>query len=540
MKEPYPELTGRQEDIAQMILSEEKNFISTLETSQALFKEKFSGQSDIEALGRIAFTLHDTYGIPLELTKDWLGKHGMKLSQKAFDKELEEQKNRSKLQSSMKGDVFALKDLDYGIKETKFLGYDDFETKAKIAKILKLGAEAKKISKGEEAQIALDKSVFYAESGGQVGDKGILVKGKNIFEVTDTVKIGKIILHIGKVKAGVFKKSDLVSAKIDLARRLAVARNHTATHILQSVLRKVLGAHVKQQGSLVAEDRLRFDFTHFKGLDREELNRVEELVNDSILDNHQLQKKEMALAQAKKSGALAFFGEKYEGRVRVVSIGEVSKEFCGGTHLDSTGQIGFFKIVREGSVAQGVRRIEAVTGKEAYKAVKQEEDVISEAASALNTVEDKVIPELQKKLARIKELEKQLNSAKADTLRSSVDNVVNAAQVINGINFINTVNIDVDATRKAVDLLKQKVTANTIFASSTGTNLTGQVYLVIGVTQDLVDKGVDAGALIRQVAPLIGGSGGGRKDFAQAGGKDPEKLEETLEKLKGIIAGLKT
>jgi alanyl-tRNA synthetase len=385
----------------------------------------------------------------------------------------------------------------------------------------------------------MDKSVFYAESGGQVGDKGVIVRGKNIFEVTDTIKVGKIILHIGKVLEGSFKKGDLVNAKVDIQRRLSIARNHTATHILQSALRKVLGAHVKQQGSLVAEDRLRFDFTHFKGLEKNEISRVEELVNDAILDNHELVKKEMALAQAKKSGALAFFGEKYEGRVRVVSIADLSKEFCGGTHLDSTGQIGFFKIVREGSVAQGVRRIEAVTGKEAFKAVKQEEEVISEAAAILKTAEDKLIPELQKRLSRIRELEKQLDSAKADTLRSCVDNVASAAQSINGISFINTVNIDADATRKAVDLLKQKVLASTVIVSSTGNNLSGQLYLVIGLTQDLVARGVDAGALIREVAPIIGGSGGGRKDFAQAGGKDPSKLEEAIEKLKSLIAGLK-
>ncbi|MCX5705142.1 MAG: alanine--tRNA ligase [Candidatus Omnitrophica bacterium] len=539
MKESYPELTGRQEDIAQIVLSEEKNFISTLETSESLFKEKFAKQSDAEVIGKLAFTLHDTYGIPLDLTKDWLDKHNLKFSQQAFDKELEEQKNRSKLQSSMKGDVFALKDLDYGTKETKFLGYEDFQTKAKIVKILKSGVEAKKISKGEEAQIVMERSVFYAESGGQEGDKGVLVKGKNIFEVTDTAKIGKIILHIGRVKVGVFKKSDLVSAKIDGERRLAIARNHTATHILQSALRKVLGVHVKQQGSLVAEDRLRFDFTHFKGLDKEELNRVEELVNDNILDNHELQKKEMAVAQARKSGALAFFGEKYEGKVRVVSIGEVSKEFCGGTHLDSTGQIGFFKIVREGSVAQGVRRIEAVTGKEAYKVVKQEEEVISEAASVLNTAEDKVIPELQKKLARIKELEKQLNSVKADTLKSSVDNCINNAENINGINLVVTVAPDANSVRKSVDLIKEKAGSNTIVYCSTANSLDMQIFSAVGITPDLVLKGVDASELIKGIASELGGSGGGRKDFAQAGGKSPEKSESALQKFRNLIRSLK-
>jgi alanyl-tRNA synthetase len=539
MEEPYPDLLKRREDIAQIILSEEKNFINTLNSSESLFKEKFAKHPDADTAGKIAFQLHDTYGIPLELTKDWLDKHDLQFSKNTFDKELDEQKNRSKMQSAMKGDVFAVKDLDYGIKETKFLGYKNTEVKAKIAKILKSSLEAKKICKGEEAQVILDKSVFYAESGGQVGDAGLLIKGKNIFEVRDTKKIGKIILHIGRVLEGSFKRSDFVNAKINSERRLSIARNHTATHMLQAALRKVLGGHVKQQGSLVAEDRLRFDFTHFKGLDKDEINRVEEVVNNEILRNNPLSKKEMTLSQAKKTGALAFFGEKYEGRVRIVSIGETSKEFCGGTHLDSTGQIGFFKILREGSVAQGVRRIEAVTGKEAYKAIKQEEEVVSDIALALNISEDKVIPELERKLSRIKELEKQLSAKISDTLKSSIDDVVKAAQVINGINFISTTTPDAPACRKAVDLIKQKAPSMSLIAVSTGNNLEGQVFLVVGLTQDLADKGVDACSLIKQVAPLIGGSGGGRKDFAQAGGKSMDKLDEALEKIKSIISELK-
>ncbi len=571
MKEPYPELAGRQEDIAQVILAEEKSFFEILSSYKTLVgralesiialakNDKVSAtalQSPFCVSGNTANSiaikvvqLQDTHGIPIELSEEeiedvLLKVVGAMLSHdETYNKTKENEINKIKLlsrsQSTMKGDVFALKDLDYGSKETKFLGYEDFQTKAKIVKILKSGEEAKKISKGEEAQIVMDKSVFYAESGGQVGDKGVLVKGKNIFEVTDTAKIGKIILHIGRVKEGVFKKSDPVSAKIDMQRRLAIARNHTATHILQSALRKVLGAHIKQQGSLVAEDRLRFDFTHFKGLDKEELNRVEELVNDTILDNHELEKKEMALAQARKSGALAFFGEKYDSKVRVVSIGEVSKEFCGGTHLDSTGQIGFFKIVREGSVAQGVRRIEAVTGKEAYKAVKQEEEVISEAASVLNTAEDKVIPELQKKLARIKELEKQLNSVKADTLKSSVDNCINNAENINGINLVVTVAPDANSVRKSVDLIKEKAGSNTIVYSTTANSLDMQIFSAVGVTPDLVEKGVDASELIKGIASELGGSGGGRKDFAQAGGKSPEKSESALQKFRDLIRSLK-
>jgi alanyl-tRNA synthetase len=547
MKGPYPELLKRQEDIAQIILAEEKKFINTLNEAPKIIELTLASYSPSKAtteavkikLGKVAFNLYDTYGIPFELTQDLALKKGFEISAGAFNENMKEQKNRSKSQSAMKGDVFAVKDLDYGIKETKFLGYEDHEVKGKICKIFKDGAEAKKIARGDEAQIILERSVFYAESGGQVGDTGELIKGKNIFEVTDTRKTGKVILHIGKVKEGSFERSDFVDAKVDLERRMAIARNHTATHMLQSALRKVLGGHVKQQGSLVASDRLRFDFTHFKGLDKEQINRVEEIVNNGILENHALTKKEMTLAAARKTGALAFFGEKYEGKVRVVSIADFSKELCGGTHLESTGQIGLFKIIREGSVAQGVRRIEAVTGKEAYKAIKQEEEVVSDIALALNIPEDKIIPELERKLSRIRELEKQLSAKISETLKSSIDDVLKTAQVINGINFINTVAPDADAARKAVDLIKQKAASMSLIAVSTGNNLDGQVFLVVGLTQDLVDKGVDACALIKQIAPEIGGSGGGRKDFAQAGGKLPDKLNSALEKLKNIISGLK-
>jgi alanyl-tRNA synthetase len=539
MAVPYPELKEKQENISAIILAEERNCISNLDNSDTLFREKFADKPDPLEAGRIAFQLYDTYGIPLELTQDWLKKNNLKFSHEAFNRELEAQKTRSKSQSAMKGEVFASKGLGLKVKETKFLGYKDYETPAKILKIIKDNASVKKISCGDEAAIILDKTVFYAQAGGQVGDTGQLLKGKNIFQVLDTKKLEKAVIHIGRVKEGNFKLSDTLSAKADIERRLAIARNHTATHLLQAALRKVLGSHVQQQGSLVAADRLRFDFTHFKDIEDSQLDRIEELVNNYIISNYAVQKKQQTLAQAKKSGALAFFGEKYETKVRVVSIDAISKELCAGIHLDYTGAIGIFKIIQEGSVASGVRRIEALTGSSAYKKIKNEEEVISDIALILKVPQENVVAELQKRLSRSRELEKQLEGKKFDTLKTSIDNDINAKENLNGVYFITHIDDNVNSVRSAVDLIKEKVKENAVIVSTTATNLGNQVFFAIGVTLDLCDKGLDASNLIKDVAPEIGGSGGGRKDFAQAGGNKPENYKTAIQKLKEIISNLK-
>jgi alanyl-tRNA synthetase len=540
MKATYPELNLRRENIAEVILAEEKNFIATLNSSDTLFKDKFSSllkKQDPPAAGRIAFCLYDTYGMPLELTKEWLDKHNIKISQDAFDKELEEQKARSKSQSVMKGTVFDVKGLGLDIRETKFLGYKDYQTKAKILKILTDNQETQKINKGNQATIILDKSVFYPESGGQIGDRGEFIKGKSMFEVLDTQKSGKVIIHTGKVKEGSFKKSDIILSKIDTERRLSIARNHTATHLLQAALRKILGAHVQQQGSLVAQDRLRFDFTHFKDIDKSQLDRIEETVNSYIINDHQLDTKQMLLSTAKKHGALAFFGEKYEAKVKVVSIGDFSRELCGGTHLNSTSQIGIFKIVQECSVASGIRRIEAVTGAAAYKMIKEQENIIADISSSLNVPVQNIKAELEKKLARTKELEKQLNLQKFDIIKNSLDTLIQDAQNINDSRVICHIfeNADMDLLRRTVDLIKQK-TGNAIIAL--GSKDKDRALLVMGITPELVQRGLDATKLIVEVSQLIGGSGGGRKDFAQAGGNKPQNFPAAFEKLKEIIRGI--
>lgn len=541
MNVPYPELSLRRENIAQIILAEEKNFASTIESSKTLFKDKFNDlarKQDPERAGIIAFELYDTYGIPFELTKNWAEQNGIAISLDKFNKELEEQKRRSKLQSKMLGDVFDMKELHLAGAKTNFLGYAKYETKAKILKIIKDNTQVEKAHKGEEAKVILDKTVFYPESGGQVGDTGKFVKGKNILQVTDTQKFDKVIVHKGRVKEGGFKTGDELRACVDIERRLSVARNHTATHLLQAALRKILGVHIQQQGSLVAEDRLRFDFTHFKALANVELDRIEEEVNNYIINNERLKTKMLTLREAKKQGALAFFGEKYEQRVRMVAIGDFSKELCAGTHLDCVGQIGLFKIINEGSVASGVRRIEAITGESAYRTIKEQENILAEASSILNVSAESLTQELQKKLAQIKELEKKLNLQKLDIIKNSLDGIIQGSQNIKDIKIITKVmeNIDMDLLRKTVDLIKQRTDKAVI---ALGSVLDGRVLLVMGITPDLVARGLDASILIRDVAKVIGGSGGGRKDFAQAGGNNPENLEKAFQEFKNIIGNLK-
>jgi alanyl-tRNA synthetase len=535
MKKPYPELDSRKEDIASIILAQEKNFISILNSSDNLFEGKFIGKPDADKAGLIAFQLYDTYGIPLELTKGWLDKNKIGFSKVAFEKELEQQKTRSKSQSAMKGEVFDLKELHLDVTGTKFLGYEGHSSKAKIIKIIQGSTEIKKAKKGEEAILILDKTVFYPESGGQIGDTGEIVKGENIFQVLDTKKASKAILHIGRVKQGAFKKSDLVLVNVDTERRLSIARNHTATHLLQAALRKVLGQHVKQQGSLVAEDRLRFDFTHFKDIEKEQLDRIEEVVNYYILNICPLQVKEMTFNQAKKKGALAFFGEKYTNKVRVVSISEFSQELCGGTHLDSTGQIGLFRITQESSVASGIRRIEATTGTFAYKLVKKDQDLLMQAASILNVEKERIPREVENKISRIKTLEKQISSQKAEEVKTSLDNLINQAEVVNGIKIITMEEkeLDIGILRKTVDLIKEK-TSNAVIAL--GSKTQGRALLVMGLTEDLLQKGLDASKLIVNIAAVLGGSGGGRKDFAQAGGTKPEDFSKAFEELKNQVS----
>ncbi len=533
MHKAYPDLKERQEDIAQVILNEEENFINILESSEALTKESFSEVSldDPVKIGETIFRLYDTNGIPPEITQENLKKLGFKnldaSVQVAMNRKLEEQKARSRQQSSMKGDVFDAKGLGLKLDETKFLGYKESSSEARILVILKEGREINEAQAGESLEIVLDQTPFYAESGGQVGDTGKLINGKNVFEVINTQKIDNVFLHTGKVSSGVFKKGDKLSAQINIERRANIARNHTATHILQAALREVLGNHVQQQGSMVAEDRFRFDFTHFKGLSKEEIARVEEVANGYIAKKQAVNCNEMAFKEAKKSGALAFFEEKYGENVRVVAIGDISKELCGGTHLDNIGKVGLIKITGESSVASGIRRIEGVTAGFAEKFMQEEKLKADEESKK------------KSKLKELKEQEKKHSLEVNNRLQDIVPDLIGKATQINGVNVVISFqpDLDMNGLRLLADKVKEKLERGMVALGSQDSQQE-KAFLVIGVTQDLSSRGLDAGALVRQVSPVIGGSGGGRQDFAQAGGSKPGNFTLAFEELRAIIKDL--
>jgi alanyl-tRNA synthetase len=527
MHQSYPELASRREDIAQVVLVEEKNFIGILllSSSNEFFNSKFEQfklRTNPEAVGNIAFLLHDTYGIPLELTLEWLKKNRISFSQKSFDKAMEEQRARSKAGSAMKGDVFNAKGLEIKVKESKFIGYKENFAQAKILVILKDGKEVDQVLTGDSLEVVLGQTPFYAESGGQVGDTGKLVNGKNVFDVLNTQKMDNVILHIGKINSGTFKKGDQVVAQINIERRLSIARNHTATHILQAALRVVLGNHVQQQGSLVTEEKLRFDFTHFKGLSGEEIARVEETAKSYIIKNYAVDSKEMAFKEAKKIGALAFFEEKYAEFVRVVAIGDISKELCAGTHLTDIKQIGLIKIISESSVASGIRRIEAVTDKFAEQFIKDRQQKAIEESKKRSKSEELKAQGKKRSL----EMNKTLPAKAVELSQQSV--------TINGMHAVFSVenNLDMNSLRILADMIKGKLSQAII---ALGSQDGGRAFLVVGVTADLCAKGLSAKNIILQAAPLISGSGGGREDFAQAGGNAPENFALAFDKIKDII-----
>jgi len=525
MHKPYPELTNRREEIARIILAEEKSFIDVLGSSEELLRVKFSEFIDNpnpEAVGKTAFLLHDTYGIPLELTSQWLDKQGISFSQKAFKQAMEEQKERSKAGSAMKGDVFGSKGLKIKVKDSKFVGYLENSVSADILIILKDGKEVSEVLVGDNLQVVLDQTPFYAESGGQVGDTGKLTNGKNIFEVMDTQKIDNVILHIGKVSSGTFRKGDQVVARIDCERRQNIARNHTATHILQAVLREVLGKHVQQQGSLVAAEKFRFDFTHPKGLTKDEILKVEEIANRYVNNDYAVGCRQMAFNEAKKTGALAFFEEKYGECVRVVTVGDISKELCGGTHLTSIGEINLIKITGESSVASGIRRIEGVTAGFARQFIEEQKRKAVEESAKSN------------KLKEFKEQEKKRNAEINKTLPARSVELANKSATLNGINTVFSIenNLEINSLRLLADMIKVKLNRAVI---ALGSQFDGKASLVVGLTQDLCAKGLSAKDIVLQVAPIIGGAGGGREDFSQAGGNAPENFGLAFDKIKDII-----
>ena len=518
MKRPYPELTDHREDIAQVVLSEEERFRNTLQEGLERLEVMLNGSKGILSGGDV-FKLYDTYGFPVELTQEISQDKNIKVDIEGFNKCMEDQRAKSKGASKIKDSIFGEDKLKRELPEETAFVDDRDEIEAEVVQIT-------------GPHVFLKKTNFYGGKGGQVGDTGVFLKnGKVIADVTGAIDVAGRVQHEVKFKKGAsLKAGDGIIAKIDLCRRQNIKKNHTATHLLHNALRNVLGQHVKQAGSLVAPDRLRFDFTHFKGLASEELYRIEELVNEYIKKNNDVKAREMAFDEAKKQGAIALFGEKYSDKVRMVSAGDYSKELCGGTHVDNTGEIGVFKIISESSIASGVRRIEALTGEAAAKKIKESTDLVKEIAKELKTTPENILTEIEKLTARLKKLEKELNSVRDKFAQASIGELLNNVKKIKNESVIiaEVRNADMGILRKTSDMLKAKL-KNPIFVLVSEKD--GKLSMVTGVHAPL-----DAVKILNDTGSDFGIRGGGRPEFSQAGGRSSGiDIKKILKKAEEII-----
>ncbi|MED2972395.1 alanine--tRNA ligase [Fictibacillus sp. B-59209] len=529
----YPEVKEKVPFIQRVIKNEEERFHETINEGLAILedviqKEKASGSSTIA--GKDAFKLYDTFGFPFELTEEYAAEHNMEVDRAGFEKEMEAQRERAR---SARQDVDSMQVQGGVLSDIKtnseFVGYDEERSTSKVLETLQNGERVDLLGEGEEGQVILDLTPFYAESGGQVADQGTIIgEGVELY-VKDVQKAPNgQNLHTVTVVKGSLRKGIEAVAQVDAEKRAAIVKNHTATHLLHQALKDVLGTHVNQAGSLVAPGRLRFDFSHFGSISPEELERIEEIVNQKIWKTIAVDKMLKPIDEAKSMGAMALFGEKYGKVVRVVQIGDYSLELCGGCHVHNTSEIGLFKILSETGIGAGTRRIEAVTGQEAYQAMKEQVQVLRDAAAILKTNTKEVPHRIETLQSQVRELlrEKEALSSKLGNLEAG--SLINEKVEVNGVSLIvKKVNAaDMNGLRSIVDDLKNKLSSGIVVLGAVNND---KVNIVAGVTKDLISKGYHAGNLVKEVASRCGGGGGGRPDMAQAGGKDPEKLESALE-----------
>ncbi len=522
MGEAYPELPKVQDRVMQILKQEEERFAETLEHGMKVLEHALT-REDKMLDGETVFQLYDTYGFPVDLTADIARERGVMMDYAGFEAAMEQQRERARAASKFQmGSA-----VDYQGVKTQFKGYDMLAVDdAQVVAIYREGSAVQSVNHGEAAVIVLDRTPFYAESGGQAGDGGELVSDHGTFAVADTLKIQSDVFgHHGKLETGRLSVGDRVAARVDALRRARTMRNHSATHLMHKALREVLGSHVQQKGSLVDADKTRFDFSHMEPLTDEEIRRVEAMVNAEILANAATAARIMKFDDAVKHGAMALFGEKYGDEVRVLDIGS-SRELCGGTHVGRTGDIGFFKVVSEGGVAAGIRRIEATTGDRALAYVQDQQQKLAGAAAALRTSPQEVGQKITQIIDNVRNLEKELARLKSKLASSQGDDLADQAVAVKGANILAAAidGADAKGLREAMDKLKDKLkSAAIVLASSEG----GKVTLIAGVTADLTGK-IKAGELVNFVAQQVGGKGGGRPDMAQAGGTDPSKLPEAL------------
>ncbi|ENW9130672.1 alanine--tRNA ligase [Escherichia coli] len=525
------DLKRQQAQVEQVLKTEEEQFARTLERGLALLDEELAKLSGDTLDGETAFRLYDTYGFPVDLTADVCRERNIKVDEAGFEAAMEEQRRRARAASGFGADYNAMIRVD---SASEFKGYDHLELNGKVTALFVDGKAVDAINAGQEAVVVLDQTPFYAESGGQVGDKGEL-KGANFsFAVEDTQKYGQAIGHIGKLAAGSLKVGDAVQADVDEARRARIRLNHSATHLMHAALRQVLGTHVSQKGSLVNDKVLRFDFSHNEAMKPEEIRAVEDLVNAQIRRNLPIETNIMDLEAAKAKGAMALFGEKYDERVRVLSMGDFSTELCGGTHASRTGDIGLFRIISESGTAAGVRRIEAVTGEGAIATVHADSDRLSEVAHLLKGDSNNLADKVRSVLERTRQLEKELQQLKEQAAAQESANLSSKAIDVNGVKLLvsELSGVEPKMLRTMVDDLKNQL-GSTIIVLATVAE--GKVSLIAGVSKDVTDR-VKAGELIGMVAQQVGGKGGGRPDMAQAGGTDAAALPAALASVKGWVS----
>jgi alanyl-tRNA synthetase len=532
----YAELVAGEARATQILAQEETRFAETLTTGMALLDAEAAKLTSTVIPGETVFRLYDTYGFPLDLTADVARERGLTIDQAGFDAAMQAQRGRARAASKFGSE---LRDSIKLSGKTEFLGYDRTADHGVVTALIFDGAVVESLKPGQEGQVVLDHTPFYAESGGQIGDAGLIIgvaragAGNARFTVRDTQKIGASFAHVGVLESGELRVGDTVQTQIDQERRTATALNHSATHLLHAALRKVLGSHVLQKGSLVAADRLRFDFSHTQALTPEEIRQIEELVNTKIRGNAPVETKVMALDEAVASGAMSLFGEKYDSDVRVLSMGEFSMELCGGTHVQRTGDIGLFKILSESGVAAGVRRVEAVTGKAAYGWVVHTEQVLRDIAALLRGSREDVDEKVRELVERSRRLEKEVQQLKSKLASGQGGDLTSHAKDVNGIKVlaVRIEGADAKSLRDAVDQLKGKLGSSVIVLA---TVQDGKVVLVAGVSADLLTR-MKAGDIAGAVAAQVGGKGGGRADFAQAGGTQPENLEKALAGVESLI-----
>lgn len=532
----YPELVEKQKYIHKVIENEEASFNKTIDSGLSILNERIAAADGKELPAADAFQLYDTYGFPIDLTLEILEEQGMTTNREEFDRLMNEQRERAREDRKKMGDLgWQSEDLglDKSIK-TRFDGYETLGENAKVLAIVNEGEPSGAAAKGEKITVVLDHTPFYAEMGGQIGDHGVLAGKNGVVTVSDVQKTkdGKY-MHIGVVTEGEISVEDEVEAKVDAEYRQAICRAHTSTHLLQKALRKVLGDHVEQAGSYTANDHIRFDFTHFAALTPEELEQVENLVNEAILAGSPVITEEMSIDEAKKKGAMALFGEKYGAVVRVVQAGD-SVELCGGTHLDNTAKAGMFKIISEASVAAGVRRIEAVTGKAVLHFLNERQHILNETAAALKTSPNELAAKVEQTMADLRAMSKKVEKLNGKIASMQMVDLFNVSRDVKGVNVVATKleDANADMLRTMGDDIKEKAPNMVAVLSS----INGEkVSLLCVCGAEAVKKGAHAGKIIKEVAKIVGGGGGGRPDSATAGGKQPEKLEEALEAVNNIV-----